>query len=381
MGDFIHDLGGPVRLTELDSQAILQHLLALNDEDRCLRFSRVIRDIALREYVAHIDFNRDVVLGVWGAFGLAGLCHLAVFDERGHPVAELGVSVDRRVRGRGLSSRMLAASLEESRKRGISTVYVMFMRRNFRMASLVSRAGATLAADDDECTASIQVVERQASSQVRVYHLDSGLEVLEKRAGHAGATPVVLVHGAGGCCWQWRIKFVPYLAAKGYDVHAVSLTNHGRSRRLSAVESVLTYVNDVEEVTRSLEAVPIIVGHSMGGFVVQHWLSRNDARKAVLMGAVPHNKLSSEELKQAQDNLFSYRSKEVLAQALAVSPAVRPADIRVPVTVLGGARDKVIPLDLVRRTAAAYGAELLELPNSGHGMMLGPDWQRAADAI
>jgi pimeloyl-ACP methyl ester carboxylesterase len=276
---------------------------------------------------------------------------------------------------------MLTASLAEARKRGISQVAILFIRRNLRMMALAHRFSGRIETDGDEAVAFIPVIERELARRVDTYLLPSGIEVFEKLPEQADAVPVVLVHGAGGDGWQWRQTFLPYLAQKGYHAIALSLTNHGGSRR-EQVGSVIDYVQDVELITRELAAEPVIVGHSMGGFVVQHWLARNPARKAVLMGAVPFDKLDRDELRAAQENLASPFARSVLAEAMANSPEARVENVRVPVVVvIGGARDKVIPPAIVGRTGRAYGQRPLVLPNSGHAMMLGRDWQTAADAI
>ncbi|MCW3478243.1 alpha/beta fold hydrolase [Neisseriaceae bacterium JH1-16] len=372
--------GTALRLTELDTPAILDHLLALDAEDRFLRFSYQADDVALAAYVHGINYNRDVVYGIWHEGLLAGLCHLTVFDDAGHPAAEIGISVSRSARGQGWSSRMLAAAIAEARKRGITQVSILFIRRNLRMMALAHRFCARIETDGDEAVAFLPVNERELARRIERYLLPSGIEVFEKRPVQSGAVPVVLVHGAGGDAWQWRQTFLPFLAQQGYHAIALSLTNHGGSRRES-VGSVIDYVEDVEAVTRGLTMEPVIVGHSMGGFVVQHWLARNPARRAVLMGAVPFDKLDVDELRAAQDNLASPFARTVLAEAMANSPEARVENVKVPVTVIGGARDKVIPPAIVGRTARAYGRPALMLPNSGHAMMLGRDWQMAAEAV
>jgi pimeloyl-ACP methyl ester carboxylesterase len=47
------------------------------------------------------------------------------------------------------------------------------------------------------------------------------------------------------------------------------------------------YVDDVKSVVRSLPSTPVLIGHSMGRFVVQKYLEANDAPAAVLIVSAP----------------------------------------------------------------------------------------------
>ena len=51
--------------------------------------------------------------------------------------------------------------------------------------------------------------------------------------------------------------------------------------------SVADFVDDVESVANGLPSRPVVVGHSMGGFVVQKYLESHDAPAAVLVASAP----------------------------------------------------------------------------------------------
>ena len=72
----------------------------------------------------------------------------------------------------------------------------------------------------------------------------------------------VLIHGAmhGAWCWQ---KLVPELEALGHSVAAIDLPGHGERRRERA--TLDTYRKAVADV---LEDGDVVVGHSMGGYVM-----------------------------------------------------------------------------------------------------------------
>jgi len=50
---------------------------------------------------------------------------------------------------------------------------------------------------------------------------------------------------------------------------------------------IADYVEDVAQVVGQLPEVPVIVGHSMGGLVVQKYLEKYIAPAAVLLASVP----------------------------------------------------------------------------------------------
>ena len=75
-------------LSRLERPALEPHFLALEGEDRRLRFGAPLNDDAVRAYVARIDFERDAAFGVYDdALHLIGAAHVA----RGDGHAELGV--------------------------------------------------------------------------------------------------------------------------------------------------------------------------------------------------------------------------------------------------------------------------------------------------
>ncbi|MFO1128580.1 MAG: alpha/beta fold hydrolase [Rhodospirillales bacterium] len=116
------------------------------------------------------------------------------------------------------------------------------------------------------------------------------LEVISRRPkGAAQATPLLFVHGAYGGAWIWEEHFLPYFAERGYAAYALSLRGHGRSegRERLAFARLGDYVADVERVMADLDRPPVLIGHSMGGMVVQKVLHRRRLPAAVLMASAP----------------------------------------------------------------------------------------------
>jgi pimeloyl-ACP methyl ester carboxylesterase len=123
------------------------------------------------------------------------------------------------------------------------------------------------------------------------------LEVITRRpAGAPRATPLLFVHGAYCAAWVWDRHFLPFFADRGYEVHALSLRGHGAStgHELLTFWRLRDYVADLEQAAAALPRPPVLIGHSMGGMVVQKVLHRQPVPAAVLLAPVPpHGLLGS----------------------------------------------------------------------------------------
>ncbi len=251
------------------------------------------------------------------------------------------------------------------------------------------------------------------------------LEVIS--AGQASATrpaPLVLVHGAWHGAWCWETHFIPAFAAAGYAVTAFSLRGHGRSAGREGLRwhSIAGYVADLAAVTAGLPAAPVLVGHSMGGLVVQKYLEGGGrAAAAVLLASVPTSGATATALRVARHHpvqfarinlrlsLYPVVETPALAREYLFSPQTpaevvaatharlqdesyrafldmmarlpRPGRVKVPVRVLGGAADGIFYPHEIERTARAYGTTATIYPGLGHNLMLEPGWERVAGDI
>jgi pimeloyl-ACP methyl ester carboxylesterase len=251
------------------------------------------------------------------------------------------------------------------------------------------------------------------------------LEVIGRRgAVDRGLPPLLFVHGAwhGAWCWDYR-GFLDRIAQKGLDVHALSLRGHGASAghdRLR-VTRVRDYVDDVEEASAGLRAPPIVIGHSMGGFVTQKLMERRRLPGAVLLASAPPfgvarflcKLIYMDPLALLRANLTRSLRPVVATpdrvRRLFFSPSISDAEVELfaakmgdeafpayldmlfrdlckpaqgaPVLVLGAEKDAIFSVATTRRIAAAYDVEPILFPNMAHDMMLEQGWERVADAI
>lgn len=258
------------------------------------------------------------------------------------------------------------------------------------------------------------------------------LEVISRKPRGGGATrrhavPLLFVHGAYGGAWVWEPHFLPFFAEQGYAAHAVSLRGHGGSDGWSqlAFARLADYVDDVVQVAEGLDRPPVVIGHSMGGMVVQKYLHRcrGAVPGAVLMASVPpHGLLGSAvtmslsrphlmvqlarmqtfgpwlaDVEMVREALFSDDTPDhvirsylpklqpesalVLADlfGLDLPPSLPILDL--PVLVLGAEGDAFISRGAVEATADTYRTRPEIFPGMAHAMMLDHFWERSARRI
>jgi pimeloyl-ACP methyl ester carboxylesterase len=84
--------------------------------------------------------------------------------------------------------------------------------------------------------------------------------------------PVVFLHGAWHAGWTWD-DWLPRFASAGYHPVAPDLRGHGESAGSWRKARLADYVEDARRVIESLERAPILIGHSLGGLIIQHLLT------------------------------------------------------------------------------------------------------------
>ncbi|MBK6972370.1 MAG: alpha/beta fold hydrolase [Sterolibacteriaceae bacterium] len=250
------------------------------------------------------------------------------------------------------------------------------------------------------------------------------IEVLSQApTGNARATPLLFVHGAYTAAWCWAENFLPWFAEQGWQAHAISLSGHGGSAGRQHLDSlsIADYVRDVAEVVSRLPARPVLIGHSMGGFVVQKFLEREDLPAAVLMASVPPQGLlgsavgmgfakpglmrdfgsivsggsvaletlrevlfaqpvSDERLKHFMRCMQPESHRAVWDMSMFDLPSISRMH-RPPMLILGAEHDQLISASTVEMTGRAYGIKAEIFPAMGHGMMLDADWRKVAQRI
>jgi len=172
----------PVKaLNASDRGLLLAHLLALGDDDRYLRFGNPLSDAVIEHYVGSIDFENDVVLGVFNdALGLDAAGHFAHMPARdGEPSggsAEFGLSVLATARGRGLGTALFVRAATHARNQGIRILYMHCLTQNKAMMRIARRAGMHISASFGEADAHLTLPPADSASLVaEAMHQQIGL--------------------------------------------------------------------------------------------------------------------------------------------------------------------------------------------------------------
>jgi pimeloyl-ACP methyl ester carboxylesterase len=257
------------------------------------------------------------------------------------------------------------------------------------------------------------------------------LEVIHQQATtQRYDTPLLFIHGAWHGAWCWKPHFLPYFADNGYNVYALSLRGHGKSTPPQSVKftSVSAYIEDVatvaDQIERETGRFPALIGHSMGGYIVQKYLEKRRAPAAALLTTIPVSGLLMFNLRLlslltiAPQALFQiiftlktypllgtpalakhwfFSDDMPMAEVEKWHAQMQNESIRVdfeatfthlpkpraiqPMLVLAAEDDRVFTVAEQQKTAEAYGADFVLLPNIAHDIMLDTNWKQAAAAL
>lgn len=242
--------------------------------------------------------------------------------------------------------------------------------------------------------------------------------------GRMDSPDIVFVHGAWHAAWCWEENFMNFFAQHGFTNHALSLRGHGSSfghDRLSSTR-IKDYVDDLVSFTQSLKSSPILIGHSMGGFIIQKYLENYEAHAVVLLASLPHSGILDLNLEFAACHPLLYfrmhirRSLKVLLENknyirdsffsetldenkikqyfnrmgdesyaalwdMTIRDLPRLKVVKNPILVLGAEDDWLVKPNQIEKTAEAYNADCFIFQNMGHEMMLDTNWKAVAQKI
>jgi pimeloyl-ACP methyl ester carboxylesterase len=254
--------------------------------------------------------------------------------------------------------------------------------------------------------------------------LTAMLEVIDKGyVSESHPVPLLFVHGAWHAAWCWDEYFLSFFADKGYRALAVSLRGHGSSPTPKPLRicSVADYVEDVTSVADSLSKRPVVIGHSMGGFIVQKYLESHDAPAGVLMASTPPRGYLGSGLRWMKRHPWDFTKIAITGNSLAYvnTPRLarekffcahtpdsdvlkyatrlqeesaragvdgllnlpRPKRVTTTMLVLGARHDGSVTAKEVHATARAYHTKAEIFPTMGHDMMLESGWAAVAERI
>lgn len=256
--------------------------------------------------------------------------------------------------------------------------------------------------------------------------MQPGLELVHEaaRGGVRAAPPLLFVHGAFCAAWCWQAHFMPWFAERGFDCWALSLEGHGDSdghHYLSAI-SIEDYRRNLVWAVKRLKTAPVMIGHSMGGYVIQQYMSHQPLPGVALLASVPPYGMAASslrlmtqapalfmklnlyqnngylpELGELRDMLFSpdapddtvaramrlcqQESQRAIIDMTLVNPLGIMSLHASPALVLGAAEDRLVsPADVVA-SAERLGVSAEILPHMAHMMMLDTHWEQTAQRL
>jgi len=241
-------------------------------------------------------------------------------------------------------------------------------------------------------------------------------------------THLVFIHGMymNAPSWDaWRER----AEAAGHTTSAIEWPGHeGSPKDLRAnppeVLKTLTFPELLDQHEREIRAIdgPVtLVGHSIGGLLVQALLARGVGEAGValcpappsgmmslradfLRANFPHtnalarrkplnqspkrfhytfgNSLPRAESDALWDALCTPEARGIPLSTLTGGARIDASKVTVPLLVFGGANDHLIPESLARKVAKRYStAEYRELPGADHLVCSEPGWESLSDAV
>ncbi len=234
--------------------------------------------------------------------------------------------------------------------------------------------------------------------------------------------PILFIHGAYHGAWCWEEYFIPYFSALGFSCYALSLRGHGQSEGRDNLHSysLHDYKEDCVTAISQISERPILIGHSMGGAIVQQIMhtAPETIRAAVLLSSVPpngmlsslmrlflkktgwmfklnafnqervqkfpypllfNNRLSDEQIVRFAALLQPESNKVGMEMCRRIVPRTFP--IQVPILVLGSRCDNLFARKSIQQLGKAYRVEPIIFDDMCHDMMLDPSWKQVADEI
>lgn len=251
------------------------------------------------------------------------------------------------------------------------------------------------------------------SCQLEFFQISASIE--------SKAPPLLFIHGGFHGAWCWEDHFMPWFAERGFDCYAVSLRDHGASARTGRHDEwrLADYVNDAAWAASQIGRKPILIGHSLGGTIVQKLRADGSYPAMILLApstiggsnraafrmTATHpgamiRAAATRDMSLALPAFLSFFLSPNIAEADKARIARRldgmtsfaaardafytdtpkPSPTAMPVLVVSGEKDWSIPQYKNRKLARAYDGTHKIVPTA-HDIMCDTNWEKAAALI
>jgi pimeloyl-ACP methyl ester carboxylesterase len=233
--------------------------------------------------------------------------------------------------------------------------------------------------------------------------------------------PLIFIHGAWHDSFYWH-TITDDLCKKGWEIYAIDLPGHGSDRVNRKLNLICfrDYLFHLELVLSDIGKKVILVGHSMGGMVVQKYLQKNSCVAAILMAPVPHfgvfnlvlnairkfpfvvlraflsgnlfymiNTLDkadywlyNDEMTLEQKKMYfeHLQNESFLAFFTLLLPKLNKKNCgRISILLMAAENDKLFSIADQKATADFHKAKFVVIPNSSHNMMLSSSIETAQE--
>jgi alpha-beta hydrolase superfamily lysophospholipase len=233
---------------------------------------------------------------------------------------------------------------------------------------------------------------------------------------------ILFVHGAWHGAWCWEKYFVKQFLDRGYKSITFDLPKHSKPGKTENINklSLKDYVEALKKEVGKLDSLPIIIGHSMGGLILQKYLETETCKKAILLASAPPNgilrttiklltksytypslltlnlfglvnttkkarwaffseELPKEELKEYTEKLCGESFRVFVNMQY---PNIKLNNhLKIPMLVIGATKDNIFTVRENELTARKYGADIKIINGIAHNMMLDVNQEKVSAVI
>jgi pimeloyl-ACP methyl ester carboxylesterase len=231
--------------------------------------------------------------------------------------------------------------------------------------------------------------------------------------------PLIFIHGASCDRRVWQFGFLQEFARRGWNCRAIDLPGHGALRIGADLHRLRLddYVDAIAAAVAECAEPPVLIGHSMGGYLAQRFvLEGGRAQAMVLLASAPpqgmvreilsfalhhpllafrldlaggHGELDAR-MARARGMMMTEQTPDAIVAAVAellqpestlalrdLSLQSLPAQpLSIPLMCIAGALDRLVSVEASRAMARLYGVEAQIQPGMAHMLQVEPGWER-----